>query len=1285
MRQLYACFLLIIFVGLFSTAAGNASSASSSVPRINGAFFVNSNQALGGETGNGVALGDLDGDGDLDAFVANDHIPFSEANQVWFNDGNGHFTAGATLGTADGYAVALGDLDGDGDLDAIVAGVVPGQVWLNQGGAQGGTEGDFAAGVSFGSFTSYGIALGDVDNDGDLDALVVGNSNQVWLNNGDATFAAGPALPFQFSRSVVLADLDGDGWLDAIIADSAEGSNNRVWWNDGNWNPGPGSFTAGDLLPTTGLINSVAVANLDGDSQPDIFLAGSGPNQIFWNEGSRVFSTAGPLPVSDNSWAVALADVDGDGRLDAVVGNVHADPIRLWRNEGGRIFTIGQEFGNESGLYWSRGLGLADLNGDSAADLFEVTTAEDRVWLNQGAPPVIPNEVGWQLQLLEARGNTGLLPAMALDGNGYPHITYVSSYANGYDEQIGQYTYAATLYYTTWTGVAWHTATVRGPLESVESVSLAVGGNGDPHIAYVMEDGNSRLRYAYWDGITWQDAPLPGGADGYAHQVSLTLDASDNPHLTYTLYDFATSSWQLKYSVWDGAAWQTETVDNSFNRSPSSLALDAGGNPHVAYISCSTAPAKCGTGLELLKYARKSGGAWQTESLDDSVNRYVALALDDDSRPHIAYHTYGPYPPGLKYVYWDGSEWQHQFIVDPGGTSGSVSLDLDSSRNPHIFYVSTSIFYGTRFHYASWDSAEWQIEILDHSSNTSHDKLSSLTLALDENDIVHATYYEPEFGDLRYLTWAPNWQRRTVEQIGSFRSPAIDLKQDSPVIAYYNETSGQVKVARWDAGWALAPLAFVASPVTDLSLAVGPVRAEHVSYYDADNQRLMYRRWNGLTWITQIIDEVGDVGRYNDLTLAGGAPHVAYWDATGLRVKVAVPALGAGFWHIYPNNASPPLNAESGSLSAALLPGGDVGVAYYDGANGDLRLAVWDAETTTWADELVAGMSSDAGRLNAIQTDGTDGAPVLVYFEAGELRMAYKVGGLWNYETAVPGLAGESLTGLSLELGLNSRQRARIAYTTSAGGLYIASLRDGVWQIEVVDDMGDVAGEVSAVRDSRLHLAYTHSTQGLQHAFRTATVDVDTSVPGEPPPAYFLDGSYNPLDACMADLLAGDSIAGFNAYAMTPPFPLPHNEGEPGDPVIFEAMNSLFAATSGGQHYINLYRNHGSEMGLLGLNDPGLLWDAFGTLQNFLPGLEALVTGRGDEILVTQGMVDDALDIWQRLAAAGSPELASVIQSEQARYNNLQDFVGLTFNEWALTIGVNPPPKIVYLPVIRKD
>ena len=94
-----------------------------------GLRFVDSGQTLGDGMSFSVALGDLDGDGDLDAWVAN----VGGSDTVWLNDGTGTFTdSELKLGTGASVSVALGDLDGDGDIDAWVANLgEPNTVWIN--------------------------------------------------------------------------------------------------------------------------------------------------------------------------------------------------------------------------------------------------------------------------------------------------------------------------------------------------------------------------------------------------------------------------------------------------------------------------------------------------------------------------------------------------------------------------------------------------------------------------------------------------------------------------------------------------------------------------------------------------------------------------------------------------------------------------------------------------------------------------------------------------------------------------------------------------------------------------------------------------------------------------------------------------------------------------------------------------------------------------------------------------------------------------------------------------
>jgi hypothetical protein len=309
---------------------------------------------------------------------------------------------------------------------------------------------------------------------------------------------------------------------------------------------------------------------------------------------------------------------------------------------------------------------------------------------------------------------------------------------------------------------------------------------------------------------------------------------------------------------------------------------------------------------------------------------------------------------------------------------------------------------------------------------------------------------------------------------------------------------------------------------------------------------------------------------------------------------------------------------------------------------------------------------------------------VAYYDETNDaIKYAYKDGGGWQISTAVPNAGG--VTSLALALGLNSRLRGRIAYTTGAGDdLRLAVLRDGTWQIEPVSSgAGAAFDEAALALGGRPYLAYVAAGTGPQFALRAATLDVDPAVPGGPPRR--TGGYYNPLDACQAVFelfIPDDSRA---ASAPPPRAPLAPAAGATAldDLSIFGAITSVFAGTAAGQSYLGLYAQYGSEMGQIGLDDPQLLWDAYGTLQNFMPGVEALVTGHGDEVLISQEMVDQAYDLWTRLAAAASPGLAGTINAELAKYNNLQDFVGVSFDEWALAVGVRPP-KFIYLPRVAR-
>ena len=418
------------FVATLSTLAGLLAIASTAEAQQ---FQRQAGSLPGGKLWTeGLECADVDNDGDLDIFIA-DGDGFASAGTVRPNKliinkfevaaGTYANETGMRLGIHESNAkgVATGDVNGDGWIDALFANAFNNRfpsLYTNQG---AGNPGFYNFSNTTSGFTemlsSAGAGFADLDNDGDLDVIILdsgssflggaGDRPRLYFNNGAGVFTEDSVAmnaPIKKAQmDVQYVDIDNDWDLDFFgpCRGSNAGGNHFLMLNDG-----AGNFSnVSGLIPGTSTnVYEAEVGDLDGDDDMDMFFV-SATNMSeghvandFTGSGVLTF-TKGSTFSRDDDNEVALLDYDNDGDYDVIEGSL-ASSEKLFRNNGSLSWTVLNEIQSISDS--TLDCTVADIDNDGDYDLITAqgesnsNQFDNKVYLNNGSSdtlaPVIVRE-----------------------------------------------------------------------------------------------------------------------------------------------------------------------------------------------------------------------------------------------------------------------------------------------------------------------------------------------------------------------------------------------------------------------------------------------------------------------------------------------------------------------------------------------------------------------------------------------------------------------------------------------------------------------------------------------------------------------------------------------------------------------------------------------------------------------------------------------------------------------------------------------------------------------------
>ena len=377
------------------------------------------------------------------------------------------------------------------------------------------------------------------------------------------------------------------------------------------------------------------------------------------------------------------------------------------------------------------------------------------------SPTATPTNTGGAIPstTIDSNDNAGVYNSIALDSNGYRHVTYSSQPSGS----------ARTLMYATDASGTWVSITLDSTGDVGVSPRIVIDSDDNIHITYFRADsGNKGIKYATCSSScssvsSWTNSKIISFTTTSTTQyLTLSIDSNDDLHLIY--FEGPHSSGNLKYATCSSScatesSWTNITIDGTSQAGYGGidLVIDSSDHLHVAYSLYSTRDLQYIT----CSSSCTSVSSWTNLSIDSSgqVGRMPSIAVDSNDDLHISY--YDDTGSGLKYAWCSSScttvsSWSNTSIAN-GSSYGIIShqvgfysdLAFDSDGHMHITHIDwyySQLLYSTCSSSCSTNSS-WSHSVLVSNPDVIHEQ----HLVIDSNDELNIVFYDADDEDLEFM------------------------------------------------------------------------------------------------------------------------------------------------------------------------------------------------------------------------------------------------------------------------------------------------------------------------------------------------------------------------------------------------------------------------------------------------------------------------------------------------------------------------------------------------------